>query len=482
MIAAALVLAQLVFEPEEKPGTATDSVTAPATESRAYFISRLRAAADLAHDAGGERVLELFAHAAAGLELRAPEWKAVVEARARWLANAVGFDLAGSKGEMELDAGDAYVDLCFDAFDLRLGAQTFTWGATPGLAPADALNPGDARDPATLAAAGKLPVIAASARARWGDLRAEAAFIPFFRPPRVTLFGQDWAPLRPGGIEALPDLSPLLDRTAHARYQEALLATIWPAQTLADPQGGARLTYALGDLDLSLSYLEVFDALPDARMDPDLGTVLRLYREGRTSGPEFFFAAAELSRKLDAGEKIVESRFLRARTVAADASFAWEDWTFTLDAGFSPRRTLYTNDFRAVSRPLLSTAASVQYTHGEDVRVVLGGAIYAAPGMAAGERVLFLEPPGAEAGAHTALWGYAFAAAQFTLDRGRWDLSAGALAGHRGDFVLLPRAAFKPAAGHEFALGAEWVEGAADTAFGYFTHNDLVYLEYVARL
>ncbi len=127
--------------------------------------------------------------------------------------------------------------------DVTAGKQIFAWGTADAYNPTDLLNPYDYMDAVDNE---KLGIWSVAARATFGPTSLVFVIVPFFTPSRTPLVGSRWNPPPPPGV--------IVDN------REV------PGRELANMQYAARLRTTVRGIDLSVSYYDGFDDLPEIRV------------------------------------------------------------------------------------------------------------------------------------------------------------------------------------------------------------------------
>jgi len=213
---------------------------------------------------------------------------------------------------------DAFVDLTFDALDLRLGMQKFAWGKLDRVQPTDVLNVQRYSDPFLLEEEERkiaVPAIQASyslPRRDWipEESRLTAIWIPQYFPYRFPLVGERWFP--PAAVPPSTFAVPQLMRSIPLGFQ--LNNASPPSFSMANAGYAARLSGFSHGVDYALCYYHGFDRAPaflltaEAAGPPSLDTVTAT----TTLSPVF--------RTID--------------MVGGDAAYTWSDFTFRFEAAF----------------------------------------------------------------------------------------------------------------------------------------------------
>jgi hypothetical protein len=131
-----------------------------------------------------------------------------------------------------------YLDVHTRVVDFRFGRQLIFWGVADWVSPSDVINPWDHSRMSGEIEDYRLPVMAASATAYWGNFQIQGVAIPTFEPVELPL---------PPSTEA-----------------------VTPGRTLGNIQWGVRLTSYLGMADISLTVFDGFEVYPEVRPSKSL--------------------------------------------------------------------------------------------------------------------------------------------------------------------------------------------------------------------
>ncbi|MCC7441252.1 MAG: hypothetical protein IT285_06455 [Bdellovibrionales bacterium] len=233
--------------------------------------------------------------------------------------HAIGGDTA--RGRAFGDLKEGWVEHARPAWDARAGYQIFAWGSADGVNPVDVMNPRDLTD---LVDSEKLAVPALRVRLHppaVEDWSLELVGGPTFRGSRLPAKLSDdgvhafrpedgrWLVAVPSFVSGGGVLTPLRYEMRKATYP----TTLW---------GGLRLgTRAIGDWDLSLTYIDAVEQEPrlaatqrGAAGDPDLPVTVELhpsYHRNRLVG-------LDGSTVLELGEEELGLRFEAAYIVRSN--------------------------------------------------------------------------------------------------------------------------------------------------------------------
>ncbi len=157
--------------------------------------------------------------------------------------------LSGMIGEsraagMSIFPVEFYVDMFFDAVDIRVGQQFIFWGRTDWIMPTDNINPWDYTNITAEIEDYRIPVLAAKIDYYAGPLKIEGVWIPKFLPDRIPVELPDSINDMP--VVALP---PGLPQTKVGNSEFAL-----------------RVSSQIKNVDFSLSYYNGTDKMPSVSM------------------------------------------------------------------------------------------------------------------------------------------------------------------------------------------------------------------------
>jgi hypothetical protein len=236
---------------------------------------------------------------------------------------------------------DAFVDLTFDALDLRLGMQKFAWGKLDRIQPTDVLNVERYSDPFLLDEEERkiaVPAIQASytlPRRPWipEESRLTAIWVPQYFPYRFPLLGERWFP--PAGVP--PSTFPVPQLMTSIPLGFGLDNTSPPSFSMANAGYAARLSGFSRGVDYSLCYYHGFDRSPAFLLSAEAsGEPLPV--------PPFVQNAAATTA--------LSPVFRTIDLAGGDAAYAWGDFTVRFEAAFISGRP-FSRDVRfLVSDPM----------------------------------------------------------------------------------------------------------------------------------
>ena len=160
-------------------------------------------------------------------------------------ANGVYFDIPDTNRHRSiLSLREGTATFRWAPVDVTIGKQFFAWGTADAYNPTDNLNPYDYLD---VLDTDKMAVYSVAARVQAGPTSLVAVVVPLFTPSRLPEANSRWAPPPPPGVLAV-----LNDREV-------------PGTELANVQFAARVRTTVAGWDLSASYYEGFDDVPQFR-------------------------------------------------------------------------------------------------------------------------------------------------------------------------------------------------------------------------
>lgn len=398
-----------------------------------YFYEKM--AFDTVHDGDHEDVFDIRTRLGLLAEVTSPG-QVKLHLDARFSHFAVGEDagtdtwyFANSKSvkyEYEAELREAYVYVPNEILNFRVGNQIVRWGYGELNKPSDVLNPTDFREGLFNDLETPLiPVFMAQVDRSFGPVNLSAVWIPFFRPNRTNMFGQDWAPMSAmygnqhyaslEGISGMYEMvgglvSPLLED----RIQPIMMATHPPEESIENGQWGAKADLSFRGVDVQLCYLYGWDKMPWFQVDQqflgNIGTIQGVVAQhpavlgvlqGMTSLDPFdpmagagrimgalgdlddeekaalqeamqamgniLFDEAGSPREL-ALEDIFSTSYRRQQTIGASLSTVLFDTVgLKMDSAFSPRRTVFLETAAGFPEPAGKPAFS--YSIGLDYRL-----------------------------------------------------------------------------------------------------------------
>ena len=300
----------------------------------------------------------------------------------------VATDWKDDRTTFEPSLWEFYATVRLPDLDLKLGQQIVTWGILDAINPINNVNPQDfAKIFYFDEGYTRLPIPAA--RATWyyrPNLYLEGVYIPFFRPMKFDVVGQDWSIL---GTEVPVDLlihlmknsrttaglPDALDRVVpgwgdllrdHGDKLERLFDnSVEPRpDDFSASAGGARTGGSISGVDFAASYLYHYDDYPTLEVNPQ---ILRLARDALNL-PRY---GADLAR-IDARSLLPLFRgiYHRVHTVGLEFGTSVHDVSLKAEAAYHVGRYAYEKDLSVVPRDVMTWSASAEYTLPGDVTLI----------------------------------------------------------------------------------------------------------------
>jgi hypothetical protein len=176
---------------------------------------------------------------------------------------------------------EAFLDIYFDDFDLRLGKQMISWGKADAANPTNNINPSDFSN---LLDDDDIGVVAVNLNYYWRDWGLQLVGVPGFTPTRLPPRGTRFAllPDAPVSIEVPGVPFPLLIPVEDPEL---------PSNTPENSQFGVRAKTTYRGWDFSLSYYDGVNDLPAASLRFGAGpfpvAVVPVYNRFRAMGTDF---------------------------------------------------------------------------------------------------------------------------------------------------------------------------------------------------
>jgi hypothetical protein len=152
-----------------------------------------------------------------------------------------------------LNFTEAFLDVYFTDFDLRLGKQIVTWGKADVSNPTNNVTP---TDYSNFLDDENMGVVAASINYYWNDWNLQVVGVPGFTPSRLPPEGTRFSLLPPEGFAVIED--PLLPVALQIPIEDPVL----PSNTIDNAQYGLRLQTTYSGWDFSASFYDGINDFP----------------------------------------------------------------------------------------------------------------------------------------------------------------------------------------------------------------------------
>jgi hypothetical protein len=370
-----------------------------------------------------------------------------------------------TRWDHEIALDEAYVDLFFDRFDIRIGNQIVGWGRTDVINPTDNINPIDLTSVITGdVSEKKVPTPALKLDYYMGDTTAELVVVPFFQEHKYDLVGSDFSIFRYGlftdYIGGVFPWAYLLDDESQKLINRTSLSVTSPIKPSDSPehiQGGVRISSKYRGWDFSLSYLNMYDRLPTIELSEGLRNAIVSrdvigYIGGLT--PEGLANALSLD-------------YRRYHMVGFDFATTWGSWGIRGEGALFLDRYTYTTDLDTTKNNYLLYVVGVDRLFANDFYVNLQFV-----------QKVILD------------WGHDYIEDEFQSGLTLYSYKEFELFGRKiipevralydingGDFFVTPKVTYKWTDNLELSLGMNIFEGEKDTVFGYYTDNDQAFFE-----
>jgi hypothetical protein len=389
----------------------------------------------------------------------------------------------------ETDLKEAWVQWDLGPWQITAGEQIYSWGKNDFMAAADQINPLDMRFDPTRNLANprnaKVPVFGIDAAYHHEETKFQMVIMPFFRQHRASLSGRDFALAPPGsglavglgnGLRFAPELED--------EVQEAVFRSQVPDQTPKNISAAARITTSISGWDLGISGYFGWDRLPKLSIDEDLLTILRasdqftVDPQSIATNPTLRDASLAVQQKVAVGQTLIRARYRRYWTLAVEAAKALGDVMLRLDAGVTPRQTLYTNDFISTRGPTIMAALGAEYSYGELLYISVTPFLFAALDPPKHQSLLLLESHGDTGDRTAALYGVNANLRLTWTDQQTWLVVSGNYNVQPGDHFLVAQWVYAYWEPHEFSVGVVTVNGPQGTAGRFLKRNDYAFVGY----
>ena len=393
----------------------------------------------------------------------------------------------GARYDTVADLREANLRTTWGPLALTVGREVVRWGALELQSPFAVVCPMDFSQglAGVLAAPDEPPLLPATMlrlEAPLGPGQLDALFLPFFEQHRFSPFATDAALVRPGLGPELPAVLATQLRGMDVRLDRSLsesliLALAPPSATPLDGSLGLRWSTHLGQADVALTALWVWDRMPELHLDPDLALLLgRSYAAGFDATKlvalvaDPTFAAAAQRAKGKNWKDLARATWQRRAVVGGELQWELaEGWILRSDVAWSDQKVLLDTQFQPVLSGMLQAGAGLEHGVGSGV-TLLGELTWDWAYDAPSDRTLLMT-----ARHNVRVSGGALARLG---EAEAWTLQ---LLGFCGislhDWALAPRLAYQFAERWRAGLGAVLQGGPGNTLGGMLAHDDQVLLE-----
>ncbi len=421
---------------------------------------KTRFAADLQKDNDFEDLFE--AHPKAYVKLKYP-----IGNKLSFFISAHGqldyYTGGSTRYDHDIELDEAYLDIFFDKFDIRIGNQVFGWGKTDSINPTDNLNAIYLNNAITGDIGEEIiPTFAVKFDYYVNNTTLELVVVPFFQENKLDLIGSDWAIFRHGLFTNLvggyfPYASLLDDETQKllSRLSLSLFSPIPPTDSPENTQGGLRISSTYKGWDFSLSYIYAYDKYPTLHLSGDL---IDAIDNGTVQGYIAGLSPGEIP-------EIMELKYNRYHMIGLDFASNIGNYGLRGEAALFLDKHTYTEKFEAIKRDYLLYVLGIdrQFKGNFYVNLQLVQKI-----------ILNYNHEILEDEVLSAMTLYTYK--KFFNEKLNVELRA-IYNLNDGDVFITPRASYKYTDNLEFTIGMNIFEGDDYTIFGYFSDNDQVFFE-----
>ncbi|MFC1890524.1 DUF1302 family protein [Thermodesulfobacteriota bacterium] len=345
----------------------------PILQYRGYLLSQ--AAGDLRRDNGLEKVFEL--RNAAFFELKVDFSDSL-----QTTLSAVGRHHLACNGEShttkEIDLYEGYVLFTFGDFDLRLGKQILTWGATDLFSPVNIINPMNYRgfiDPQVEDI--RIPILLGSVDYYIGDYSIQILYIPFFEQAQYDIYGTDFSVMKytsiPSDIDGIwgflinlgiipdPAILDALDPGTADQILKALLSSSAPSDNMVDgAELGLRFSGSSASIDFAVSYLYTRSDIPTIEIDPEL---IDLLVDGDLSFADYL-AIVDMTN-LSPASSLISTEFKRYHLLGLELSTTIKNITLNAECAGTFDKWYLTKEYDLIRKPTLFYTFSLDFIWGD---------------------------------------------------------------------------------------------------------------------
>ncbi len=294
----------------------------------------------------------------------------------------------GGRYDTVADLREANLRATWGPLALTVGREVVRWGALELQSPFAGICPMDFSQglAGMLAAPDEPPLLPATMlrlESPLGPGQLDALFLPFFEQHRFSPFATDAALVRPGLGPELPavlasQLRGLDLRLDRSLSESLMLALAPPSATPLDGSLGLRWSTQLGQADLALTALWLWDRMPELHLDPDLALLLsRSYAAGFDATKlvalyaDPAFAAAAGRAKGKTWTDLARATWHRRAVVGGELQWELaEGWVLRADAAWSDQKVMLDTQFQPVLSGMLQTGAGLEHGVGSGVTLL----------------------------------------------------------------------------------------------------------------
>lgn len=290
------------------------------------------------------------------------------------------------KGEFDAELREANIIYNFKNLSFGFGNQIFRWGETTIFNPLNQINPIDYRYGIfSTEESPYIPVFSGDLSLKLSYFLIEAVVVPFFYPNKFFLYGRDYS-ISYGKADYVPfsnllkPLTEFIHPSIEDKIQPYLIASEFPDEILSNFSTGARFLYENKRIKGGISYFYGWDRTPFIELDPDLSLVFFKLIETSFDREKIFLLLGDkdfqdaLKRIEKENKKIgdlYKSEYKRLHSFGYETSLNLDPLFFHIEGAFQPQRTLYTEKFLPLRKPILTNDFGIEYNYETDFDLTL---------------------------------------------------------------------------------------------------------------
>ena len=370
------------------------------------------------------------------------------------------FNGFNNESDPDVSMGEAYLELRKESYNFSVGRQIVTWGKLDDAVIVDKINPQDySRFIIYDKQERKDPALMALFKYFNDDISMEVAYLPFFEPSHVKMFGSDWA--------VFGNLMEAVNYGTYTSAQRSAVNSIAISDhdtvndnSLKNSQAGLRFRGKVKDVDYSLYYMNVYNSIPSLKEKTANGTIVKRFLYEPTAGNLSSLVSANLS----AEDYILEKVHPRINVIGADYETVIGEYGFRGELAFLMGIPFTSQDFFYVEKDVISIGIGIDHTTANNIYIDL---------QLVQDYILNYESLFAQEKSPVSITG------TFSKDllRGKLALDLDwAFNITYSDWMVNPQATYEVASGVDVKVGG-FVFGGGDpsTLFGKFDNNDIFY-------
>ncbi len=240
-----------------------------------------------------------------------------------------------------------------------IGRQIVRWGKTDQLSPVDNLNPQDLRlFILPELEERKIPIWMLRVQGFGNNWSWEGIYIPWFANSDIDYFDSDWAIFRhlreDINRSALPpEYKIYADKTMHVKRDK-------PAHTLGNGEFGGRVSFTLGRVDFSLSYLYGWENQPTIESFP----IKNLEVDGSFSGDDLDLIPT--IPDLIFTDENIRATYKRQQVTGFEFETTIGNFGLRGEAAHFDRMAFLTSDLTSKRHPVFHTVVGIDYSGTDD--------------------------------------------------------------------------------------------------------------------